>query len=450
MSSSPHGPRRILLVDADAFFVTVAKLVDPDVAGAADEVLVGGINGRGVVCSASYAARAKGVHAGMPMREAQRLCPSAVCAPVPEECGAYSHAIRDALAVLSPVVEPASVDEFYCDFSGTMAMYAPATLAELGERVRQLVHVRTGLPVSIGGGTNRLVAKLAVECAKPRAAQGVPPVPGMAIGTGVSVVPEGYEAAFLATLALADIPFIGPAFQDRLAHVGLRTVADALALPLPSLVQWFGRREGQWLYERIRGQDETPVVGERDVRSFSHEQTFPSDIRTDRAFRDALGPLVHATVIDLRDAGFRARTVTVRVRDADFTTRQAGKTLDQAVTTAPAVLRVAHALLAKLRAARSMPARLLGVTLSGLVGGDAPESVQLSLFDGVARSDERAASVERETLPSESVPRTEFFESARDRRVEAVVDQVRRKFGDGALVRGMALAPVPDDPSRPR
>src|SRR3954466_6258339 len=148
------APRRILLVDADAFFVAVARMVDPEGAGRAPLLIVGGAPGsRGVVCSASYETRKFGVRSAMPISRALKLCPDAMCVPVPRECGAKSHEIREALGNYAPIVEGASVDEWYLDMTGTEAVYHHEPLSGTAQTIRKAVQDGTGLTVSIGGGT---------------------------------------------------------------------------------------------------------------------------------------------------------------------------------------------------------------------------------------------------------------------------------------------------------
>jgi DNA polymerase IV len=397
------APRRILLADADAFFVAVARMADPDGAGRAGQLIVGGTReSRGVVCSASYEARHFGVRSGMPIARALRLCPDAVCVPVPRQaCSEKSRAIRDVLHQLSPVVESASVDEWYLDLGGTERLYGEP-LADTAHRIRSEVQRQTGLAVSLGGGTSRLVAKLAVELAKPRGGSG---------GSGVHVVPPGTEEAFMLRLALADIPHVGPRFQERLRRVGLERVADVVALDLPALVRLVGEREARWLYDRVRGRDDTPVEPRTDVRSISREETFPVDLWDDAPLERELLRLVTRAAADLRAAGLAARTVTVRLRDADFTTRQGSRTADAPLVTDRAIHNVALAQLRRLRQARRVPARLIGVTLSSLcqdAGAD-----QLALFDV-----QDAAVRDRD----------------RDRVLARAVDRVRARFGDRGIL----------------
>jgi DNA polymerase-4 len=314
-----------------------------------------------VVTSASYEARACGVHSAMPMARAVRLCPQAMVVPVPwETCATLSRAIRDVLEDFCPVVELASSDEFYADLTGTERLFKDEPLAATAHRIRDAVRERTRLTVSIGGGTSKLVAKLAAGLAKPRAG---------AAGAGVHVVAPGTEQAFMARFALGEIPFVGPKFQERLEHHGLRTVPDVLARDRVSLGRALGEREAEWLWERVRGIDDSAVEPWLAPKSISRDETFPEDLDTmDELCRELL-PLVDRATADLRAEGLVARTVTVRLRDADFRTRQASRTLPEPVQSDRAVYAVAKELLARLRGERRIAARLIGVGLSGLVWG---------------------------------------------------------------------------------
>lgn len=396
--------RRILLADADAFFVAVARMVDPDGAGKEPLLIVGGTReSRGVVCSASYEARRFGVRSAMSIAQALRLCPNAMCVPVPRRaCGERSRAIRAVLERFAPVVEGASIDEWYMDLGGTEALYGNEPLAATAARIRAAVAAETSMMVSIGGGTSKLVAKLAVERAKPKPGTGA---------TGVYVVPEGEEGSFLATLDLADIPMIGPRFQERLARLGMRTVRDVLQYEQLALENWLGARAGAWLYNRVRGIDSGVVEGHGEAKSISRDDTFPRDINDDDQLARELLALVTRAARDLRGDGLMARTVTVRIRDHDFKTRQASRTLAEPVMSDRVIFAAARGLLGKLRAARRVPARLLGVGLSSLHADSAAD--QLMLFEA---GDERADETER------------------DRRLARTIDQVRARFGDKGIL----------------
>ena len=399
--------RRILLADADAFYVAVARMVDPAGAGQARLLLVGGSpEQRGVVTSASYEARAHGVRSAMPMARAVRLCPGAMVVPVPwEACARKSGEIRETLRRFTPAVEQASSDEFYLDLSGTEGLYGGEPLATTAGRLREAVQRETALSVTIGGGTSKLVAKLAASRAKPGTEHAA---------EGVCIVAPGAEAAFLLQFALSDIPFVGPKFQARLAELGWVTVRDVVGLERSTLTARLGMREGTWLYDRVRGIDRTPVEPQREVKSLSRDETFPADLDDDAALAARLLTLADRATADLREAGRCARTVTVKLRDADFRTRQAGRTLAEPVQSDRVVYAVARALLARLRAARRVPARLIGVSLSQLSTPQA--SAQLPLLDVAA----------------------DRPETVRDRALTQAIDAVRDKYGPGALGRGGA------------
>lgn len=400
------GPAlRILLADADAFFAAVARLVDPEGAGKAPLLIVGGRRGsRGVVCSASWEARQYGVRSAMPIARAEKLCPQAMFVPVPgRECGIKSRQIRKVLERFTPIVSGASVDEWYMDLGGTEAVYHNEPLRDTAHRIRAAVKADTGMSVSIGGGTNRLVAKMAVERAKPK--------PGTT-ADGVHIVPPGHEAEFLRSFALADIPMVGPKFQARLASLGLVTVPDLLRHDLVALRRMLGTNAADWLWDRAHGIGGSEVEGHGDRKSMSRDETFSVDLSADEDIERELLSLVTKVAYDLRQGGFTARTITVKLRDRDFRTRSAQRSLPAPVTTDRVIMDVAQDLLRKLRAARRVPARLIGVALSSL--DQDPEADQLSLF------------------PVEDAG----LETERDVTIARTVDKVRMKFGATGILPG--------------
>ncbi len=397
---------RILLADADAFYVAVARMVDPEGAGKAELLIVGGTReSRGVVCSASYETRKFGVRSAMPISRALRLCPRAMCVPVPRGvCSRKHREIRAVLDRFSPVVESASIDEWYMDLAGTEALYHNEPLAVTARRIRDAVKEATTLSVSIGGGTSKLVAKLAVERAKPKPGTGA---------TGVHVVDPGQEGEFLATFALADLPLVGPKFQERLAKLGMKTVRDVLPYDAATLARWLGDREGHWLYERVRGIDRAEVESRGDAKSISRDETFAEDIQSDDELHRELLALATRAASDLRADGMTARTITVRIRDFDFRTWSASRTLPRGVIADRVIHGVAKSLLAKLRSGRRVPARLLGVALSSLAAD--PDADQLALFEAAAAGEE---------------------ETARDRALVRAVDKLRDRFGPEGIALG--------------
>lgn len=392
--------RRILLADADAFYVAVARAVDPEGAGKAALLIVGGSReSRGVVCSASYEVRKFGVRSAMPIARALRLCPDAVCVPVPfKECGKKSAEIRTLLQQFSPIVEGASIDEWYLDMTGTEGVYHHEPLAATAERIRAVIHAATGLTLSIGGGTNKLIAKMAVARAKPN---------------GVLIVEPGSEEAFLRSCTLAEIPLVGPKFQQRLAARGLVTVEDLLRHDLTALQQWMSEREAAWLWNRAHGVDGGAVAHREQNRGISRDETFGKDLDTDADLERELLRLVTRAAADMRGDGLTARTVAVRLRDWDFTTRSTQRTLREPVVSDRVILRVAHELLAKLRQDRRVAARLVGVRLSGLK--PAQSSDQLTLV-GTEETD-------------------------KDRGLARAIDRVRGKYGQKSITPGGLAKP---------
>ena len=399
---SPREPR-ILLADADQFFVAVARLVDPDGAGRASLLLVGGRSGsRGVVCSASYEARAFGVRSGMSISQALRLCPAAMAVPVPRHaCSDKSRAIRDVLTRFAPVVVAASVDEFYLELTGTEAMYQNEPLDVTAYRIRSAVKAETGCSVSIGGGTSTLVAKIAAGAAKP--------IPGTR-ATGVHIVAAGDEEAFMRTQPLSEIPGIGPKAQERLRALGLISVPDVLDADPATIRRYLGDKLAEWITRKARGIGSSSLNGRDQQKGMSREGTFDHDISDDALLEVELQRLAVRVVADLRGDGLHARTITVKLRENDFTTRNASRTLDVPVSTERAVFTTARTLLRKLRGTRRLPVRLLGVALSQLDDGDISEQL---------------------TLLPEVVPQT--TETPRDRALAQAMDRVRAKFGAGAV-----------------
>jgi DNA polymerase-4 len=398
------SPRRIFLADADAFYVAVARMIDPDGAGNAPLLIVGGSReSRGVVCSASYETRKFGVRSAMPISRALRLCPDAMCVPVPRKaCSVKSGEIRSVLEKFAPVVEGASIDEWYLDMGGTEGVYHNESLSVTAHRIRDAVKSETDLSVSIGGGTNKLVAKMAVERAKPKPGSGA---------DGVHIVEPGHEGEFLKTFTLAEIPLVGPKFQERLAALGMVKVTDVLQYNVPTLQSWLGKREAEWLWDRVHGVSESEVDPGGEAKSISRDETFAEDLMEDRDIDRELVALVTRAAFDMRSDGLSARTITVRIRDMDFRTRSARRTLIEPVVSDRVVLRVARELLAKLRSSRRVPARLIGVALSSLAQD--PEADQLALF---------------------SQNRNPDADTQRDRILAKAVDRVRERFGPRSVL----------------
>jgi DNA polymerase-4 len=383
------------------FYVQVARLEDPEGAGREELLIVGGSpSGRGVVTSASYPVRRFGVRSGMPTAQALRLCPDAVVVPVSRKaCSTRSKAVRGVLERSSPVVQAASIDEFYLDLTGTERLLHGATLEVTARRIRERVLTETGISVSIGGGTRKLIAKMAAGRAKP---------------AGVRVVPAGDEERFMREFDLREIPGVGPVLAEALEKRGLVRVEDLLLLEITWLEEWFGEGRGRWLWERARGLDASRVQTREPRKSVSSEQTFPRDIHEDGTLERELLRLASSVGSTLRSVGLRGRTVTVKIRDDDFRTRTASHTLADPVEADATIVGVARDLLRELRRKRKRGVRLLGVGVSSLVQGEG--APQLDLFP-------------------ESTP----VESERQRTLSRVVDDLKARFGEDAVRPGGLL-----------
>ena len=401
-------PPRILLADADAFFVAVARAVDPDGAGRAPLLIVGGRPGsRGVVCSASYETRAFGVRSAMPISRALRLCPDAMCVPVPRDaCAGASRAIRRILERFSPSVEGASIDEWYADLTGTESLYRHEPLEATARRIRQTVLDEVHMSISVGGGANRLLAKLAAERAKPTRTPGA---------DGVFVVPEGAELEFMRTVALAEIPGIGPKLQATLLALGLSKASDVLPHELATLERWMGAKTAEWLHGRVRGIGHSAVQARAPARQMSREETFGRDIGDPAKLASELRHLCAKVAADMRSEGLAARTIGVKLRAHDFATRTASRTLREPVESDRAVTDTALGLLGKLRRDREVRARLVGVALSNF--SPARDAEQISMFGAGG-------------------PAVDAPERAVDRELSRAVDRVRARFGDAAIRTG--------------
>jgi DNA polymerase-4 len=349
---------RIAHVDMDAFFVEVERLRRPELRGVA--VVVGGISDRGVVASASYEARRRGVHSAMPTRRARRLCPhAAFLAP---DHGAYREASRQVFAVLrsfTPVVEPLSVDEAFLDVSGLRLHYQSP--AAVGAAIRERLRVVTGLPASVGVATSKLIAKLASEQAKP---------------DGLLVVVSGSETEFLHPLAVRALWGVGEATYSRLEELGVATVGDLASLPRAMLERRLGAASGGLLWELAHACDERAVEPAEAAKSISVEHTYERDLLTGGDVEAELLRHAHRVAARLRDAAATARTVTLKVRYFDFVTVTRSETPDRAVDTAHDLFAVARRLLERVpRAGKGV--RLLGLGVSGLEPGGGPRQLDL-------------------------------------------------------------------------
>jgi len=386
----------ILHVDMDAFYASVELLERPELRGR--PVIVGAAGPRGVVLSATYEARRYGVHSAMPMTRARRLCPDAVI--IPPDHAKYAEVSRGVMELfrsITPLVEPLSTDEAFLDVAGARRRLGrPARIAAL---LREQVAERYGITCSVGVASTKLVAKLASRQCKP---------------DGMLVVPVDRVLEFLHPLPVAALWGVGERTEQALARLGIRTVGDLAHVPVATLRREFGA-VGEHLAALAWGRDERRVTPHVPDRSIGAEETFPHDIVDPDEIRRELLRLSERVAARLRAAGQVARTVSVKLRRADFTTITRSRTLREPTDVGQEIYATARELYAAAGLER-VRLRLVGVRAENLRPAETATR-QLTLG-------------ERETGWREA---------------ERAMDAVARRFGSGAVRPASLLRPVPDD-----
>ena len=361
------APALIVHLDADAFFVSCELALKPELRGT--KCAVGGRE-RGIISSASYEARACGVYTPMPTSRALKVCPDLIL--LPHTSGLYSQVSRrmfELCETLTPLVQRNSIDEGYLDL-------APCGLrdAEAVERaVRGLqrgIWGELAIPVSMGIATNKLVAQIASKARKPR---------------GFVVVPPGEEAAFLAPLPIGKLPGVGRKTEEFLQARGLSLVADILTRGERELEALFGS-DWRAMVAAARGEDDRPVETEReDAKSYSQQETFATDVADFAMIERVAKGMIDALLPDIRADGKRARTLTLKVRYADFSQETAGRSLPAASDLEASFYPLVEPLLRKAWTKRRA-LRLVSVRFSGIEAP--PTSAQLDLFGAEATAAE--------------------------------------------------------------
>jgi DNA polymerase-4 len=334
----------------DAFFAAIEQQRHPELAG--KPVVIGGHGDpseRGVVSTASYEARRFGIHSGMPLRTAYRLCSDAVYLPVDFDAyAAISQRIKSILRQFSPACEDSGLDEAFLDIS-----HCDEPPERIAAAIKQRIKAETGLSCSVGIAPNKLLAKLASDMDKPG---------------GLTVLTEADVAAKVWPLPVRKLLGVGPKTETRLATLGVTTIGALAATPLATLQQTFGEAHGRHLHEAAQGIDETPIITAWEPRSLSRQVTFQHDISDKRVIAKELKTLIETVCADARDEGYRAKTVTVRIRFPDFETVTRQVTLARPSNALPAIMRAARECLDHIALAKKV--RLIGVRLSGLVPVD--------------------------------------------------------------------------------
>jgi DNA polymerase IV len=344
----------VLHVDMDAFYASVTLLDHPDLVGT--PVIVGGGGTRGVVLSATYEARAFGVHAAMPMARARRLCPQAtVLEPEHARYSAVSRSVMALFAHVTPLVEPLSLDEAFLDVAG--AVRRLGSPQEIAAGIRARVEDEQGVTCSVGVATTKFMAKLASGLAKP---------------DGVLVVPAEDILTVLHPLPVGALWGVGERTEETLHRFGLRTVGDIAHTPVDTLRRALGDVTGAQLFELAWGRDGRRVVPEQGERSIGAEETFSHDVDDPALVHRELLRLSERTAARLRSAGLVGRTVSIKVRFADFTTITRARTLRESTDVAREVYATARSLFDALGLQRAR-LRLVGVRVEGLAPADLQE-----------------------------------------------------------------------------
>jgi DNA polymerase IV len=345
-AADPVQPRRIIHVDMDAFFASAEQRDNPELRG--KPVAVGGSRERGVVAAASYEARKFGVHSAMPSVTAKRKCPDLIFVkPRFEVYRAVSLQIRKIFAEFTPVIEPLSLDEAYLDVTENLMGITSAT--EIAERIRARIWAETGLTASAGVSYNKFLAKLASDHRKPN---------------GLFVITPKLGPSFVETLRVEKFHGVGPATAAKMHRLGIETGRDLKALALPFLHRHFGK-SGSFFYWIARGIDERPVQSDRIRKSVGAENTFSQDLHDFESMREALQPILDRVWRHCETAGVRGRTVTLKVKYADFRLITRSRSLPNPIAGRDELERLSLDLLSALIPVPK-GVRLLGVTLSTL------------------------------------------------------------------------------------
>jgi DNA polymerase IV len=354
--------RKILHIDLDAFFCAVEELHDPTLKG--KPFAVGGqADQRGVVASCSYAARQFGIRSAMPMSRAQRLCPDLIV--ISSRHGNYGEVSRQVMALIdiTPFIERISIDEAFIEVTDL-----PQSLEEIAQDLQKRINTQLRLPVSIGGGTNKLIAKIANDWGKKQKLGPHPP-------NAITLIPPGEEATFLAPLPVQSLWGIGPKTAEKLAGLGIHTIGTLANTPKETLAMLFGRF-GPDLRQRAMGVDDRPISMEHAIKSVSHEITFAQDLTDEGELLEQLRRLCEQVGRRLRKDSLAGTTVQIKLRWPDFSTITRQKTLPSPSNLDQEIYDTVMVLFRENRPS-GKPVRLIGVGVSNL----SPPVRQLSLWD---------------------------------------------------------------------
>ena len=377
--------KEILHLDLDTFFVSCERRLDSSLAG--KSIIIGGTGDRGVVSAASYETRPYGVHSGMPMKMARQLCPHAIY--IRGNAGTYTKFSKEVTEILQsevPVLEKASVDEFYVDLSGMDRFFGCYKFAS---ELRRKIIKESGLPISFGLSTNKTVSKVATNEAKPN---------------NQLKIDDGYEKSFLAPLSIKKIPMVGEKTFRTFCNMGIKKVQTVQHMPVEMMTSVFGKN-GRTIWQRSNGIDHSPIIEYHERKSISSERTYGQDTIDVVKLKTTITAMAENLAFQLRRGGKLTSVVTVKIRYSDFQTYS--KQIKISYTSADHhLVPVVHELFAKLYQRRLL-IRLVGVKYGGLTSG----TYQINLFDD-----------EKKTV-----------------NLYTAMDNIRIRYGDRSIMRASTL-----------
>ncbi len=374
----------------DAFFAAIEVLDRPELKG--KPVIVGGTTNRGVVSTASYEARAFGVHSAMPIFQAREKCPGGIFLPV--NMARYKEISGNVMKILedfTPLVEKVSIDEAYLDITGTGDLLGNPE--QIALRLKERIYNETRLTCSIGIAPNKFLAKVASDMHKP---------------DGLTIIKADEVDAFLATLPVEKIPGVGKRTVETLKRYGIKTAGEIKTFTKDQLVKRFGKL-GLRLHGLAQGHDSSLVVPSREIKSISSEETLPYDTGDLCLLTDTLKPHAENVARRLRNHGFKGKTITTKIKFSDFTAVTKAQTIASATDSSKMIFYNALQLLTDQPLKKKV--RLIGVEVSNLLKES--EDAQMSLFS-VGPDEER------------------------ERKLDKAIDEIREKFGRKVIKRGGA------------
>lgn len=362
----------ILHIDMDAFYASVEQLDHPELRGKC--VIVGGTTNRGVVSAASYAARKYGVHSAMPIFQAKQICPDGIFRrPRFERYKEVSGTVMSILKDFTPLVEPVSIDEAYMDISDCDKLHGSP--AEIGASIKEIIKKTVDLTCSVGIAPIRFLAKIASDMDKP---------------DGLTVILPEKVLAFIDALPIQKVPGVGKKTGIQFALLGIKTLGDVKNFPEKLIRDRFGKY-GKRLLELAAGIDDTPVRPSSRHKSVSSEQTLSQDTRNRQLLDKYLLKHSEDVAKQLRKLDVRAKTITLKLKHADFKQATRSTTLTVPIQSSDKIFLEASRLLAGYPLKKQV--RLIGVGVSGLVSTELP--IQLSLFDETKKKDDHWEKVDR-------------------------------------------------------